>query len=309
MKSIGGGLLDVELEPSSLVAELKRKASGHWQVPAQCVKLVIGKTALHDDETCLSLCQGSSMELDVDMIICLDVLCQDLTDAHVNVGTKLETLKILNSLGQKGCPMAIDAVSTLLEHQKTNVRLAALETLQKLGHGDLHAIRCASALLAHRIEAVRQTGIRALGLLADKGDVNIVEAASVHLRQPNPAPVISAALQALAQVAEKGDVESIALVSVFMLDEEPAVRFQAINAVSRLAQRADMRAVAAVLECLDDEDWHVRCASVGALSVLAEPDQRILASVQSMLQDDNELVRDEAAKLLVKFGATEEPPS
>lgn len=237
------------------------------------------------------------MELCVSMLISLDPLCQALVDERASRNTKLETLKVLGSLERKG-KMAIDAVSTLLEDQQTIVRIAAVEALVKIGRDDVHAIGCASRLLAHRMQEVRQTGIRALAMLAGRGDVTTVQAAKSHLLEPRPPPVKAAALQALSKVAEIGDEDTIALVSAFMLDEDSAVRFHAVQSMSKLARRADVRAITATLHSLDDEDWHVRLAAVRAMSVLADPDQRTLVTVRRMLQDDVEMVRDEAATFL-----------
>lgn len=303
VKSIAGESFEIDIEPSSAVADLKVKVSECWQVPAQCVKLMIGQQIMCDDRTCVSFCQDSSMDLYVTMLVSLDILCHNLTTEQVNLKTKLDSLQMLSTLGPRGGPMAIDAASTLLEHQNTNVRLAAVDAMKKLGHGDVHAIRCASALLAHKMEGVRQTAIRALSMLVDKGNVDAVEAVSAHLQTDSSPPIRGAALQALSKVANKGDKETIALVSVYLLDTDAGVRFQAVNAMSLLAHKADTGAITYVRECLADDDFHVRVAAVRALSVLAEPDQRTLASVRRMLQDDVELVRDEADKFLTEVYA------
>jgi len=233
----------------------------------------------------------------VSVIISLDPLCQALVDERANRNTMLETLKIIGSLEKRG-KAAIGAVSTLLESQQTVIRLAAVEALRKIGRDDAHAIGCAGDLLAHRMQDVRQTGIRALAMLADRGDVTVVQAAKSHLLQPRSPPVKAAALQALSRVAEIGDEDTLALVSALMLDEDSAVRFQAVQSMSRLARRANVRAISSTLDCFDDEDWHVRLAAVSAMSVLAEPDQHILAAIQRMLQDDVEEVRNEATAFL-----------
>lgn len=301
VNSINGELLELEIEPLSLVADLKSKVSEHWRVPAQCVKLTIGEQVLCDDQNCASLCGDSSIGLCIDMLISLDAVCQHLSDDHTNLQTKREALRILGSLGRRGGPVAIDAVRPFLEYQKTDVRLAAVDALQQLGCGDAHAIECASALLANRMEGVRQTGIRALAMLADEGDANAIKAVSLHLRQPNPPPVKAAALQALPKVARKGDEEIIALVSAFMLDEDSGVRFQAVQAIQRLAHRADKRAIAALIDGLDDVSWQVRAAAIRGLSALAEASEGILESLGEMLQDEVDMVRDEADEALSIF--------
>eukprot|EP00931_Biecheleriopsis_adriatica_P062634 TRINITY_DN37796_c0_g1_i1.p1 TRINITY_DN37796_c0_g1~~TRINITY_DN37796_c0_g1_i1.p1 ORF type:complete len:191 (+),score=39.12 TRINITY_DN37796_c0_g1_i1:341-913(+) len=190
-----------------------------------------------------------------------------------------------------------------MEHQNSSVRLEALNVLQKLGREDAHAIRRASSLLGHRMEAVRQTGIRALCMLADGGNADAVQAASRFLQEPSPAPVRGAALQALSKIAAKGDQETMALLSVFTLDEEQGVRFQAVNAISRLAQKGDVRAVTAVFDCLGDDAPQVRVAALRTLRTIAAPDHRLLTTVREMLRDEDEMVRDEAADLLANAEA------
>lgn len=305
VKSIGGELLELEIEPLSLVADLKTKVSEHWRVPAQCVKMTIGEQVLCDDQNFAGFCGDCSIGLCMDMLVSLDAVCQSLSNEGASLQTKCEALRILGSLGWRGGPVAIDAVRPFLEHQKQDVRLAAVDALQELGSGDAHAIECAGELLANRMEGVRQTGVRALAKLADEGDANAVKAVTLHLRRPNPPPVKAAALQALSKVARKGDEEISALVSAHMLDEDSGVRFQAVQAMQRLAQRTDRRAIAALIDCLDDVSWQVRLAAIRGLSELAEASERILESLAGMLHDEVDMVRDEADKALTRL-VTEE---
>ena len=78
-----------------------------------------------------------------------------------------------------------------------------------------------------------------------------------------------------------------------MADEDPGVRWKAIEA---LARTRNMRAVGPIIAALEDEDWRVRQKAAWALGFLGDPSAR--APLQRALRDGSEGVREMALEAL-----------
>lgn len=70
-------------------------------------------------------------------------------------------------------------------------------------------------------------------------------------------------------------------------DENPAVRWKAIEA---LARTGDMSVVDPIIAALSDEDWRVRQKAAWALGFLGDP--AAMAPLRHALRDESEGVRD-----------------
>jgi len=82
-----------------------------------------------------------------------------------------------------------------------------------------------------------------------------------------------------------------------MTDEDPGVRWKAIEA---LARTRNARAVGPIIAALEDEDWRVRQKAAWALGFLGDPSAR--APLQRALRDGSEGVRDMVLEALDEIG-------
>merc|ERR1712217_313738 len=77
-----------------------------------------------------------------------------------------------------------------------------------------------------------------------------------------------AAVKAIPLLAEKGDQHTVKIVSACLAHEDCNVRSAALEALALVVMRGDHMALRAVRACLEDEDGAVRAAAVRVLARL-----------------------------------------
>jgi HEAT repeat protein len=97
----------------------------------------------------------------------------------------------------------------------------------------------------------------------------------------------------MVQEDERRSEERLRYFLLSMTDENPGVRWKAIEA---LARTRDRRAVGPIIAALEDGDWRVRQKAAWALGFLGDP--AAYAPLQRALRDGSEGVRDMALEAL-----------
>ena len=103
----------------------------------------------------------------------------------------------------------------------------------------------------------------------------------------------------MAQEDERRSGERLRYFIESMKDENPGVRWKAIEALARTRDRS---AVGPIIAALEDEDWRVRQKAAWALGFLGGPAAR--APLQRSLRDESEGVRDMVREALDEIRRT-----
>lgn len=217
----------------------------------------------------------------------VEVLRHDLRDSRwfVRQGAA-------EALGWLGPPtLAGAALLELLEDADWSVRQSAAEALGRLH--DSQAIEALARALADADADVRQSAAEALARLHNSraaeallhaltdADSLVRQSAAEELRHIEDSRVEGALIQALA-------------------DADSEVRQRAIES---LGYTGGSTALDALLPALTDEDAYVRRAAAEALGRLPAPDDdRLSAALMQSLQDNNDDVRNSAARALLQPG-------
>lgn len=206
-------------------------------------------------------------------------------------------------LGFTPLPRTLDAALRDAQHEKPDVRLAALVDLKRHARGGMAE---AIEALVRRLRSDPEPQVRASAALA----IADVEARA-HLRVlveavgDNESAVRQMALLAVGELAEPEHAEACAAAKRGLVDPAPAVRYQAVVALARLLGEAALEALLVGTRDLDPEVRHVAfrvAQEVFGGRPAAQLPPALLQRARGALRDDNQAVQLSAAILLAVLG-------
>lgn len=206
-------------------------------------------------------------------------------------------------LGFTPLPRTLEAALRDVEHPRAEVRLAALSDLKRHARsGSEAALRALAQQLSADSEApVRAAAALALADIDAHGEISALVAAA---SDPD-ASVRQMALLGVGELAARDNPAARAAATRGLVDQLPAVRYQAVVALARMQGEGSLEALLVGTRDADPEVRHVAFRVAEEVFGGCSPDQVPLPLVQrarGALRDDNAGVQIAAAILLAVLG-------
>jgi len=178
----GRRVLDISVERSIPILELKYRISNLWHVPPECQKLVLGESVLEDGRKLSSYCSDEDDRLDLVAMSQISHICNALLTEE-DPRKRIESLGTIAKLGPKGGPAALDAISGMLHSEDASVRRAAVEALTQVGEKvDSAIIQMLMETLQDEDPDLRCAAVDALLKMASRENQEVVDAVWQSLR-------------------------------------------------------------------------------------------------------------------------------
>ncbi|QVL33928.1 HEAT repeat domain-containing protein [Telmatocola sphagniphila] len=214
---------------------------------------------------------------------------------------RARAVEALGKMGEMAAEVAVPSLVHALRDSDNWVSALAAEALGQMKGSADEAIPALIRSLSHVNVRVRCKAAEALGQMGD-----------------DTMPVCEALRSACRDV--EGSVRGLALRSLslvsrnpfpagnswgpFLEDEDPRVRVAALEAVGRLGEIEDPSLLPQILGLLDDPNDDVKIEVTKVLPLLGgDPSSIVIALTRRLETDDNDWVREHAAKAIGKFGA------
>lgn len=255
------------------VYDLKGKISELWSMPIPFQVLVADTCHLNDTEVLAACGLSGNGALTVMAFLSTDAIAaatSALSKAENAKDIKLETLQNLGMLGPKYADDVITAVSTLFDHNDTELRVAAWTCITQIaGRGNGRAIEVVTEQL--HIERLRDVAMWAFGQIAEIGDPHAIECL-IFLLHDEDDDVCMVALEALGKFAGKGHHKAIIAVSQCLTDEDHEVRWKAVKVLQQIIAKGDQCGIYHARALQQHRSRHVRWAATEALGQFNDRD-------------------------------------
>lgn len=241
-----------------------------------CALKLLGHFMPPDDENCLDLLVARLKDQDAAVrATAVKALCDSvLTVDRSLVNTAAENIRVRKPLGT-GAAVLQGKVNQLLEHDRPEVRSAALEVYAEVALGTNMQI---AATLEHGLadvsQLVRRSAVRALSRLARAGhDVNGEAHALILGRTDDSHELVRAeAIQLCTLTVQRGDHATIRKLQMCLHDPVCRVRRCAVDALRSTMLGVDSEVSIALAALLADPMQEVRGAAAEVLAHLVGPD-------------------------------------
>jgi len=313
LSSLVGETLDLEVQATDTIINVKHVVARVWSIPCSCQKLLLDTEVLTDDAIiercvrCKTLEVGGGLSLTV--VVSLDVVraylnSQDAS-SDIRVAKRVFALQELGILGLKGGTAGIATVVNCLEEKDERVCQAAVESLRQFAmKGDQRIIAALIAKLQHKRSNVKKVALGFLGELTELGDHNVVtEVCACLEHHVTSASVTMAAVATLCTLALQGDQDHIvSSLTNLLVHKSKNVRKVVIQSLVKLSERGIAISVSAVSACTADTQSEVRIATLKAITKFAaKGDQEALFAVSDCLGDPQHEVRIASLKAIAKI--------
>ena len=236
---------------------------------------------------------------------------------------------LIRGLAGRGDPIAHDAVVIALDSGDMDVKLAAIKALEALGTaGDVETLAMmmqsddeavagasrntlstmksneASAALVAAMEGA-EPAVRAqlLELLANRLAAETLPVAKKSLN--DDAPVVrTTAFRTIGQLGDSADAPAV--IAALKNISDDAERTEAANALNRLGERGGDEVLPEVLNAMNDANDPTKIVLIRSLGEIGTT--KSLDVTVAALTNDNQAVRDEAARVLASWSSVEAMP-
>lgn len=268
---MGGDTLELDVDRSTTVAELKEQLGQRLEIPPLCQVLVLESPTLNQS----AMLPNEAGRVPLHRFV--PHPCE--SGGEVSVAEQSLTLMLVVSYNQSTANLAD--------------RMTAIAALTKTG--------CVSMLLMLMEDTnpdVREAALVAIAAVAPEGDEHALAAAGASLEDLSVF-VRRASLQVLIKIGSKGDERILACIARGLRHENAGVRHTAVEALGAMVENGDIQAVGSLMGCLRDRDFGVRAAAARNVALVAEAKDALAISALTALRNDPEgPVRKQVAKAL-----------
>mmetsp|Transcript_18638 Transcript_18638/g.53418 ORF Transcript_18638/g.53418 Transcript_18638/m.53418 type:complete len:582 (-) Transcript_18638:16-1761(-) len=338
--NIGGDTLELSLESTQALAELKEEVARRWHFPPPSQSLFLESVPLHDDASPLGALLGDGSGSDsgaavvsLTLLVSLERICDDIRSRLRS--TRTGGLKALSELaarsdcaddngagcrcGGAGSAMWSNALD-LLRGASSDSLCAAIEAMRAATTpGDPFAVAALVGCLDDPHARTRCMAAEGLGDLAtqasdadDAGGAMTKALGALCALLGDALPLVRcAAAAALARAMPKrGAEDPLAALAARLGDSDAAVRKAVEAALVKLAGEGRQNAISAVLARLTDDDARIRHRAVTVIGRAAAAADGACAfqALQDSLDDQDVAVRLEALSALAAIAAAQVGP-
>lgn len=268
---LNGETLTLSVERQTTVLLLKHKLSELWNVPPECQKLIHGGEVLHNGRCLTKLHKNKGASLTVACIISAEEVFACLENASSSLTQRQSSMRALADMAHLDYERAVQFLRANLEHEDYRAREVAMHGLIKISQsGNSDAVplvwNIAREGLNHPDEMVRAASVELAGLVAQRGDTEMLRALCGTARDPSHC-VKTCLPAALSQVAEVGDSCALEVYLRLSVDPDCIVREAAARALGDILQlkSADVAKIA-IDRLAKDKSRMVRDVAAQALS-------------------------------------------
>jgi HEAT repeat protein len=211
---------------------------------------------------------------------------------------RAEAVEAIGKIGEKAAGVAVPGLERALRDEDAAIVALAAEALGRMSYAAMRAVPALVKTIGHLNARARLRAAEALGAIGvpDASARAALERAAVD----EDGGVRAAAITALGRLGDASR-NRILLARAF-LDEDPLPRAAAVMAAG-LLEDADPASVDAMLPLLDDPNDRVKVEAARVLSLLAGSDERVVDGLRrQLLEDDSLEVQAAAALALGKTG-------
>eukprot|EP00746_Dinoflagellata_sp_MGD_P088761 gnl/MRDRNA2_/MRDRNA2_35088_c0_seq1.p1 gnl/MRDRNA2_/MRDRNA2_35088_c0~~gnl/MRDRNA2_/MRDRNA2_35088_c0_seq1.p1 ORF type:complete len:660 (+),score=158.69 gnl/MRDRNA2_/MRDRNA2_35088_c0_seq1:44-2023(+) len=221
----------------------------------------------------------------------------------------------MKDAAEKGQDPPIIAIAARLEDGDSSVRAAALESLVALIDENTRDRAIAEALSRCKCSGghIREAAVRILGLVAERGDQKVAEAAASLLADQDDR-VCAAAIEACGRVLEskaKGNHSTVVTILKEINHPKAFVRRAAVDAIAEITEPRDTKGRDALLQgCIDASPVVRKAAIVALMGRCNEGDTEAIATaLNHLIETEDQGVRKAAAALLGKVARSSDKQS
>jgi HEAT repeat protein len=196
--------------------------------------------------------------------------------------------RVVKALGRTGDPGVLSLVESAAKDELTTVRIAAYGALIRLGKKE--AWFQLQQLAESPNPEDRAEAIRTIAELKDQRGASIM-IESLTYKQPSVRGAAARGLGHLGRKETRGQIEQL------LKDPVPAVRE---SAAGGLAELGGLESVPALTRALSDGNPTVRASAIAALLQLGQPYSMVVATAQSLAQQNDTAMRASVAYALGK---------
>ena len=196
--------------------------------------------------------------------------------------------RAVKMLGRTGDPGVISLVESATTDELSTVRIAAYGALIRLGKKEVWAQLQRAAETPNPED--RAEAIRTIAELKDQRGASIMME-SLTYKQPSVRGAAARGLGHLGRKEARGQIEQL------LRDPVPAVRE---SAAGGLAELGGPESVPALTQALSDGNFTVRASAIAALLQLGQPYSTVVATAQSLAQQNDTAMRASVAYALGK---------
>lgn len=291
---MGGDVMRVDLNDTSLALDIKHAVARHWEIPPTCQRLILGSNVLQDADAIGTLCAHDG-PTSLTMAISLDGIYSCVSGG--SNPEKMHALEDVMKLGPRGGVAAVRAVIGALHQQDECVQRKAQKALDYLAstlRDDPLAMEVICGMLAE--EEYQSAGVQTLAAAGTTGNHAVVAALCTLIKSSWNSDVLVDAVCALASAAERGDLEAIAALCDCLENPDVNVRLYAAKYLATVTDKGNRSVALVLIQCLLDVDEDVSRAAVTTLkSTAGQGNMEIVALLSDCIKNGHGSIHGRAA--------------